>query len=102
MVGMGCGHIARHARHFFKKLYIFTLLPKTDTPASPPKNTPPQKHPKTPPKKRKKSFSKNAVLAVRYDTNRCETRPTDERRRCAQRVPPEKVVKTPSHAFSGT
>jgi hypothetical protein len=39
------------------------------------------------------------VRAVRYVPGRCATRPTDERHGCAQRVPPERAVKTPPHAF---
>jgi hypothetical protein len=62
MVGMGCGPFARHARHFLKNNYIYPVTqsdPPIATEAS--QNSNPQKP-------RKKSFSKNAVPAVRYDT----------------------------------
>lgn len=79
MVGMGCGPFARQARHFLKNNYIYPVT-----------QSPPHRHrsiPKFKPQKpRKKSFSKNAVPAVRYDTRSWGVRPTDERQWCACRA----------------
>jgi hypothetical protein len=77
---MGCCLFARHARHFLKNyIYPVTQSPPPPIATEASQNSNPQKP-------RKKSFSKNAVPAVRYDTRSWRTGRADERQWCACRA----------------